>query len=128
MMTYRLCLCKLCHKCYYYVMLMEPCNISANNDEKRFSGDHNSPYDGKTVLLSVFSNSRIVLSTIYHLGGRCRCQFSVPTTRLFRFVRHTAMFFLSTSFGKREEKTEGVHVKDRLYVNAHCVTYGIDAR
>lgn len=39
---------------YYYIMLMESCNMSANNDETRFSGDHNSPCDGKTALLSVF--------------------------------------------------------------------------
>jgi len=62
---------KLNYECYYHFMLMGSCSISANNDETRFSGDHNSPRDGKTVLLSVFSNSRIVLSIIYHPRGRC---------------------------------------------------------
>lgn len=114
-------------------MLMEPCNISANNDETHFSGDHNSPCDGKTVLLSVFSNSPIVLTTIYHLGGRCRCQFSVPTTRLFRFVR-TATFFPSTSFGNREEERDREKERERQKVYMRqivctlmrSVTCGID--
>lgn len=47
--------CKLLSRnCYYYIMLMESCNMSANNDETRFSRDHNSPCDGKAALLSVF--------------------------------------------------------------------------
>lgn len=77
-----------------------------------------------------FRNSRIVLSTIYHLGGRCRCQFSVPTTRLFRFVRHTATFFLSTSFGKRKEergKRQKAYMWKIVCTLMRSVTYGIDA-
>lgn len=103
---YRSCSCKLNCECYYHVMLMGPCNISANNDETRFSGDHNSLRDGKTVLLSVFSNSRIVLSTINHPRGRCvAVNFQYQET----FSIRTATFFPFDLVRKSRSKRE----KDR---------------